>query len=64
VRKKDEQVYTALDAAIDSGLWFGVDADHGSKNAVYLEMISIGQSLTNSPDILRFMEFAPSVLMR
>jgi hypothetical protein len=64
VRKKDEQVYTALDAAIESGLWFGGDADHGSKNAVYLEMISIGQSLTNSPDILRFMEFAPSVLMR
>lgn len=53
-RMKDEQAYIALDAAIDSGRWFGAT----KKNTVYLELLSIGQHVTDSPDIRRFMEDA------
>jgi hypothetical protein len=59
-RKKDEQAYSALDAAIESGRWFGAS----KKNTVYLELLSIGQHLTSSPDIRRFMDEAPRVLDR
>jgi hypothetical protein len=68
-RKKDEQAYCALDAAIESGLWFGASPagqpgqEHG-KNPVYLKLLSIGQNLTNSPDIRRFMDDASNVLDR
>jgi hypothetical protein len=68
-RKKDPQAYSALDAAIESGLWFGASPagqpsqSHG-KNPVYLELLSIGQNLTNSPDIRRFMDGASHVLGR
>jgi len=53
-RKKDEAAYAALDAAVESGLWFGPTG----KNAVYLELLSIGQNLTRSPNIKRFMNDA------
>jgi hypothetical protein len=59
-RQKDEQAYVALDTAIESGFWFG--ASQPGKNAVYLELLSIGQNLTSSPDIVRFMEAAQSQL--
>jgi hypothetical protein len=68
-RKKDEQAYCAFDAAIESGLWFGASPagqpgqKHG-KNPVYLELLSIGQNLTNSSDIRRFMDGASNVLDR
>jgi hypothetical protein len=57
-RKKDDHAYSALDAAIASRFWFGPSG----KNAVYLELLSIGQNLTSSPDIVRFMEAAQSQL--
>jgi hypothetical protein len=57
-RKKDDQAYSALDAAIESGRWFGPS----KKNTVYLELLSIGQHLTSSADIRRFMDEAPRVL--
>jgi hypothetical protein len=53
-RKKDEAAYAMLDAAVESGFWFGPTG----KNAVYLELLSIGQNLTSSPDIKRFMNEA------
>src|SRR5262249_47815990 len=53
-RKKDEAAYAALDAAVESGFSFGPTG----KNAVYLELLAIGQNLTNSPDIKRFMNNA------
>jgi hypothetical protein len=67
-RKKDEQAYSALDAALKTSLVFG--ARHGAdgkldlpgKNAVYLELLSIGQYLTSSPDSKRFVESAQSLL--
>jgi hypothetical protein len=68
-RKKDKQAYCALDAAIESGWSFGASPagqsgqEHG-KNPVYLELLSIGQNLTNSPDIRRFMDGASNVLDR
>lgn len=58
-RKKDEDAYKCLDDAIKSGLLFGgqgavpVGGPQGSKNSVYLELLSIGQQLTASPDIVR-----------
>ena len=64
-RAKNEQAYRALDAAIKSGFWFGAGQTgnrHPGKNAIYLTLISIGQNLTSSPDILRFMEAAQAHL--
>jgi hypothetical protein len=66
-RKKDEQAYRALDAAIESGFWFGAgqtQPSHPGKNAVYLELLSIGQNLTTSPDIKRLIEIAAEQLNR
>jgi hypothetical protein len=60
-RKKDERAYSILDAAIESGLRFGAGQAGQSppgKDPVYLELLSIGQNLTSSPDILRFMKAA------
>jgi hypothetical protein len=53
-RKKDEAAYALLDAAVENGFWFGPTG----KNAVYLELLSIGQNLTSSPDVRRFMNDA------
>jgi hypothetical protein len=63
-RKKDEEAYAALDNALASSLVFGGRPAQNNqpnlpgKNAVYLELLSIGQYLTNSPDTRRFMEAA------
>jgi hypothetical protein len=67
-RKKDEEAYSALDNALASPLVFGgrpAQNDQPNlpgKNAVYLELLSIGQFLTNSPDTKRFMEAAEAFL--
>jgi hypothetical protein len=67
-RKKDEQAYSALDNALASPLVFGGrpaqkdQANLPGRNAVYLELLSIGQFLTNSPDTKRFMEAAEAFL--
>ncbi len=67
-RKKDEQAYAALDAALKSSWIFcgrqGSDTKLNlpGKNPVYLDLLSIGQNLTNSPDTKRFIEAAQSLL--
>lgn len=67
-RKKDEQAYSALDSALKAPMVFGgrlgqdAKSDLPGKNAVYLELLSIGQHLTNSPDVKRFIEAAQAAL--
>jgi hypothetical protein len=67
-RKKDEEAYSALDKAIaDPVIFGGQPAQNGQpelpgKNAVYLELLSIGQFLTQSPDTKRFIEAAGAYL--
>jgi hypothetical protein len=57
-RKKDEEAYSALDVALAGPVVFGGGPNLPGKNAVYLELLSIGQFLTNSPDTKRFLEAA------
>lgn len=64
-RKKDDQAYVALDNVM-SRFTFGGDAIHngteGGKNAVYLELLSIGQQVVKSPDTKRFLSVAEIAL--
>jgi hypothetical protein len=67
-RKKDEEAYSALDSALANPIIFGGrPAQSGQpavpgKNAIYLELLSIGQFLIQSPDTKRFMEAAEAYL--
>jgi hypothetical protein len=67
-RGKDEEAYAALDKALANPMLFGGQpAQNGKaavpgKNAVYLELLSIGQFLTQSPDTKRFIETAEAYL--
>ncbi len=66
-RKKDEEAYRCLDEAIISGVLFGglaASGQHGvkGKDPVFLELLSIAQQVTSSPDIGRLMETIKLVL--
>lgn len=67
-RKKDEEAYVVLDKALENSMQFGGrPAQNGEptvsgKNGIYLELLSIGQFLTNSPDTKRFIEAAEAYL--
>jgi hypothetical protein len=60
-RKNDEEAYSALDNVTDAVQVKG-DEKLSPKNTIYLELLSIGQNLTQSPDIQRFMEAAEAAL--
>ena len=63
-RRKDEEAYLSLDNALVNPILFGGrPAQNGKpavpgKSAIYLELLSIGQFLTQSPDTKRFIESA------
>jgi hypothetical protein len=67
-RKKDEEAYSALDSVLANGFVFGGQAGQSGqqaltgKNGVFLELLSIGQFLTQSPDTKHFMEVAEAYL--
>lgn len=67
-RKKDDEAYSALDAILSERMTFGGqfsengDFTSPGKNPIYLELLSIGQFLTRSPDTERFMEAADTCL--
>jgi hypothetical protein len=60
-RKNDEEAYSALDNVTDAVQVKG-DEKLSPKNTIYLALLSIGQNLTQSPDIQRFMEAAEAAL--
>ncbi len=66
-RKKDEEAYRCLDEAIESGLLFGGQEASGQrlvkgKDPVYMELLSIAQQVTSSPDIGRLMDASKAAL--
>jgi hypothetical protein len=64
-RKKDEEVYALLDKALARPDSFGGrigDPETPGKNSIYLELLSIGQQLTSSPDTMRYMAAAEVLL--
>jgi hypothetical protein len=69
-RRKDEEAYIVLDKTLENSMKIGGrPPQHGllavpGKNPIYLESLSIGQFLTNSPDTKRFIEAAESHLKR
>jgi hypothetical protein len=69
-RKKEEEAYKLLDEAIE-GRSFSFSAMHpvsqeviDQKNAVYAELLSIAQNVTESPDVKKLIEKSEDVLKR
>lgn len=61
-KRRDKEVYTLLDEICVSRFTFGGEFDEtkpmspkGGKNPIYMEMLSFGQNIVNSPDIQKFM---------
>lgn len=56
--RKDEEIYSLLDAAGENLVFGGTKSDSinvPGKNAIYLELLSIGQNVSSAPDIQRLM---------
>jgi hypothetical protein len=65
-RKKDEEAYSTLDVVATIGSFGGREGDDAleGKNPIYLELMSIGQFLVNSPDIGRLRKAIANALGR